>query len=60
MHVEREGGLLAWQWRGYAEAHRDRANLLLHMLGVPVFIRLPNGAVASRPWTLGSIPGSIP
>ena len=38
MHVEREGGLLAWQWRGYAEAHRDRANLLLHMLGVPVFI----------------------
>jgi uncharacterized membrane protein YGL010W len=35
---EREGGLLDWQWRGYSRNHRDRANLLIHMIGVPVFI----------------------
>ena len=35
---EREGGLLEWQWRGYSRNHRDRANLLIHMVGVPVFI----------------------
>jgi uncharacterized membrane protein YGL010W len=35
---ERDGGLLAWQWRYYSRNHRDRANLLIHMLAVPVFI----------------------
>jgi uncharacterized membrane protein YGL010W len=35
---EREGGLLAWQWRGYSRNHRDGANLLLHMVAVPAFI----------------------
>ena len=35
---EREGGLLDWQWRGYSRNHRDRANLLIHMIGVPMFI----------------------
>jgi len=35
---ERDGGLLDWQWRGYSRNHRDRANLLIHMIGVPVFI----------------------
>lgn len=35
---EREGGLLDWQWRGYSRSHRDRANLLIHMVGVPLFI----------------------
>jgi 2-hydroxy-palmitic acid dioxygenase Mpo1-like len=34
----REGGLLAWQWRGYSRNHRDRMNLLIHMIGVPMFI----------------------
>jgi uncharacterized membrane protein YGL010W len=34
----REGGLLAWQWRGYARNHRDRVNLLIHMIAVPAFI----------------------
>ena len=36
--MRREGGLLAWQWRGYAAAHRDRVNLLLHLVAVPAFI----------------------
>jgi len=34
----RDGGLLEWQWRNYSRNHRDRANLLIHMVGVPVFI----------------------
>lgn len=34
----REGGLLNWQWRGYARNHRNPANLLIHMLAVPAFI----------------------
>ena len=27
--MAREGGLIAWQWRGYERTHRDRLNLLL-------------------------------
>lgn len=36
--MQREAGLLAWQWRGYPAAHRDRVNLLLHLVAVPAFI----------------------
>jgi hypothetical protein len=36
--MAREGGLIAWQWRGYADNHRDRMNLLLHIVAVPAFI----------------------
>jgi len=35
---EREGGLLAWQWRSYSSRHHDRVNLLVHMVAVPAFI----------------------
>jgi len=38
VNVEREGGVLAWQWRGYSRTHRDRVNLVIHMLTVPAFI----------------------
>jgi hypothetical protein len=31
-------GLLAWQWEGYARYHQSRANLLLHVLVVPLFL----------------------
>jgi hypothetical protein len=34
---ERPGGLLAWQFAGYADYHRDRRNLLLHVATVPLF-----------------------
>ena len=34
----REGGLLAWQWSLYGAAHRDRRNLLLHVVTVPLFM----------------------
>jgi hypothetical protein len=30
-------GLLAWQWSDYAAKHRSHANLLLHIVAVPLF-----------------------
>ena len=38
MGTEREGGLLAWQFRDYAERHEDKLNLWLHLYAVPAFI----------------------
>jgi len=29
--------LLAWQWDDYAAKHRDRVNLLVHLVAVPLF-----------------------
>ncbi len=31
-------GLLAWQWRDYARYHQSRANLMMHILLVPLFL----------------------
>jgi hypothetical protein len=33
----REGGLIAWQWAIYPAGHTTRANLLIHILTVPIF-----------------------
>ena len=33
-----DSGLLAWQWEGYPRYHRSRANLLLHIVLVPLFL----------------------
>jgi hypothetical protein len=30
--------LLAWQWEGYPRFHRSRANLLMHIVLVPLFL----------------------
>jgi len=30
--------LLAWQWSYYPAKHRDRVNLLLHLVTVPLFL----------------------
>jgi hypothetical protein len=30
--------LLAWQWKGYPRYHGSRANLLLHVVVVPLFL----------------------
>ncbi len=30
--------LLEWQWNGYPKYHRSRANLLLHIVVVPLFL----------------------
>ncbi|HZJ53236.1 MAG TPA: terminase [Myxococcaceae bacterium] len=37
MTDDRRGSLLAWQWFLYPGGHRDRRNLLVHALTVPVF-----------------------
>lgn len=41
--------LLAWQWQQYSGAHRDRKNLLVHALTVPVFLAGTCALLAS-PW----------
>ena len=38
MDTTREGGLLAWQLRGYPDAHADRRNLAIHALTAPLFL----------------------
>jgi hypothetical protein len=30
--------LLRWQWAGYAKYHQSRANLLIHIIAVPLFL----------------------
>jgi hypothetical protein len=32
------GKFLQWQWSGYSAAHRNRTNLLLHLVAVPLFM----------------------
>lgn len=32
------GELLRWQWRGYPRYHQSRANLLIHIVAVPLFL----------------------
>jgi len=45
----RDGSLLAWQWSLYPAGHRDRRNLLVHALTVPVF-QLGTVAVLAAPF----------
>jgi hypothetical protein len=35
---DRTGGLLAWQWRNYPDAHRLRATLVVHLITQPLFV----------------------
>jgi uncharacterized membrane protein YGL010W len=44
--------LLARQFAGYADAHRDRRNLILHAFSAP-FSVLGNCAVLAAPFTIG-------
>ena len=54
--MAREGGLIAWQWRGYSRNHRDRVNLLLHIVAVPAFVA---GILATASLLLqGAVPGA--
>jgi len=45
--------LLAWQWTDYIAKHRDRGNLLVHIVAVPLFI------VASLGLLYAAIVGSV-
>lgn len=46
--------ILRWQWAGYARFHRSPANLLIHIVAVPVFmagsVLLFTGLVQLLPW----------
>lgn len=50
--------LLRWQWEGYSRYHQSRANLLLHVFAVPVFL-LSNVAVVAaliaRSWLAAAV-----
>lgn len=50
MTNERSEGLLAWQWGLYPDNHRDRRNLLLHVVSVPLF-QLGNVLLVTAPVT---------
>jgi len=50
--------LLAWQWSDYVAKHRDRGNLLIHIVAVPLFqlaTLLLIGALVGRSVTVAVI-----
>jgi hypothetical protein len=55
--MAREPNIAAWQWATYERNHRDRTSLVLHMIGVPMFIA---GVLAGLRLALaGYLPGSV-
>jgi uncharacterized membrane protein YGL010W len=51
------GELLRWQWDGYARYHQSKANLLLHIVVVPLFLAGNVALVAAifqRSWWLAA------
>ncbi len=46
--------LIAWQWQSYGESHHDRANLVVHLVTVPLFlcgtVALPLAAALGTAW----------
>ena len=48
----RDPNLLAWQWNLYPLVHRERANLLVHLCAVPVFLA-GNVTLLLAPWSGG-------
>jgi hypothetical protein len=38
MNVTREQGFLAWQWSNYPPTHRNRRNLIIHLVTEPLFV----------------------
>ena len=49
--------LLEWQWSDYSPKHRNRVNLLIHIVAVPLFqaatVALVYGAAARIWWLFG-------
>jgi uncharacterized membrane protein YGL010W len=49
--------LLRWQWDGYSSFHRNRINLLIHIVAVPAFVGalvVAAIAFAGAQWVLGA------
>ncbi len=58
MNIERDQGLLVWQWSIYRDGHRDRYNLVVHALTVPLFIvgsLVLSSALLMRAWGLAAV-----
>jgi len=56
--------LLAWQRAIYPEAHRDRVNLAIHLLTVPIFVAgiaaVIAGVIAVDPWiAIGGLAAAV-
>jgi hypothetical protein len=55
--------LLVWQWRLYRDNHRDRTNLVIHLVTQPVFvaglIALVVAPLTGVWWLLGAGPAAI-
>ena len=48
--------LWEWQWKGYSRYHHTRANLLIHIVVVPLFLAGNVGLIiglVERSWVLG-------
>jgi len=57
---DRNEGLLPWQWKHYPANHRERRNLLLHIVTVPLFqlgTLMLATAPLSSPWL--ALPGVL-
>jgi len=50
MNANASQGLLSRQWSDYGRVHRDRRNLLLHLVTAPIFAA-SSVAVVLAPWT---------
>jgi hypothetical protein len=57
--MEREGGLLKWQWSLYAGAHADRRNLALHAATAPFFIAGTCAVVLSPVYGVAAAVGGL-
>lgn len=51
--------LLEWQWRDYADRHRRRANLLIHIVAVPVVWWACMQALGALILLLLGVPGAL-
>jgi hypothetical protein len=56
----RDEGLIRWQWRHYPDVHRDRRNLVIHLVTQPLFVAglaaLVVAPLSGALWLLGAGP----
>jgi uncharacterized membrane protein YGL010W len=54
--------LLRWQWDGYSSFHRNRINLLVHIVAVPAFVGalvVAVAAVVEARWVLAACAAAV-
>ena len=60
MQDAREGGLVRWQWSLYPDGHRDRTNLAIHAVTVPMFMLGTITLLSSAAVGIGGLFGLVP